>query len=50
MGGLPSYAAEQYWATATLLYCLAGWERCHVAVADVVIAETFGLPVRHLTV
>lgn len=48
-GGLPAYSVVFQWATATALYCLAGWEDCPLAVADVTIAETFGLTVRHLT-
>jgi hypothetical protein len=44
-GGIPAFSAVLQWATATALYCLAGWEGCPVAVADVQIAETAGLPV-----
>ncbi|WP_435613305.1 hypothetical protein [Streptomyces sp. bgisy159] len=49
LGGVPAYAAVLQWATATALYCLAGWEKCPVAVADVTIAESAGLPVHPFT-
>jgi len=48
--GVPAYSTVLQWATATALYCLAGWERCPAAVADVSIAETFGLAIRHLSI
>ncbi|MFG3014353.1 hypothetical protein ACGFZB_28820 [Streptomyces cinerochromogenes] len=48
--GLPAYEVVGRWAIATVLYCLAGWECCPVAVADVQIAETLGLPVFLLAV
>jgi hypothetical protein len=38
------------WATVTALYCLAGWEKCPLAVADVAIAEAFGLGIRHVSI
>jgi hypothetical protein len=47
-GAVPAYDVTGEWATATALYCLAGWEKCSHAVADVTIAETFGLTVYHL--
>lgn len=50
LDGLPAFSAVVQWATATALYCLAGWEKCSLAVADVTIAEAFGLPVHHLSV
>ncbi|MFE0326283.1 hypothetical protein ACFW08_05640 [Streptomyces sp. NPDC058960] len=49
-GGIPAYSAALQWATATALYCLAGWEKCPLAVADVTIAEAVGLAIRYLTV
>jgi hypothetical protein len=48
LGGHPAYSAIIQWATATALYCLAGWDRCPLAVADMTIAQTFGLPVHFL--
>lgn len=48
--GIPAYAAVLQWATATALYCMTGWEGCPLAVADVAIAESFGLPVQALSV
>lgn len=50
LGGHPAYSAVIQWATATALYCLTGWERCPLAVADVTIAEACGLDVRHLAI
>jgi hypothetical protein len=50
LGGVPAFKVVIEWATATALYCLAGWEICPLAVADVTIAESFGLPVHHLSV
>jgi hypothetical protein len=47
--GIPAYSAVLQWAAATALYCLTGWEKCPFAVADVTIAETFGLAVWHLS-
>jgi hypothetical protein len=47
--GLPAYSAVSQWATATALYCLSGWDSCPLAVADVTAAETFGLPISHLS-
>jgi hypothetical protein len=38
------------WATVTALYCLSGWEKCSLAVADVAIAEAFGLVIRNVAV
>ncbi|GAB1326920.1 hypothetical protein ACE1SV_12590 [Streptomyces sennicomposti] len=50
LDAVPAYSAVAQWVTATALYCIAGWESCPLAVADVVIAEECGLPVHHLTV
>ncbi|MET7939689.1 hypothetical protein [Streptomyces sp. NPDC005302] len=36
------------WAAVTDLYCLPGWEGCSTAVADVSIAEAFGLLIRYI--
>ena len=49
LGGLPAYAATLQWAAATALYCLAGWEHCSIAVADVTIAQACGVEVLSLT-
>lgn len=38
------------WAAVTALYCLTGWEKCPLAVADVAVAEAFGLIIRHIAV
>jgi hypothetical protein len=38
------------WAAVTALYCLVGWEKCPLAVADVAIAEAFGLVIKHVAV
>jgi hypothetical protein len=38
------------WAEVTDLYCLDGWEACSLAVADVKIAELFGLEVTHVSI
>ncbi len=46
---IPAYGAAIQWAAATALYCLAGWERCPLAVADVTVAEACGLIVTYLT-
>lgn len=48
--GVPAYIAVLQWATATALYCLVGWERCPAAVADVQIAQTAGMVIRHLSI
>ena len=48
LGGIPAYSAAIQWATVTALYCLGGWEKCPLAVADVDVAEALGLTVRHL--
>ncbi|MBT2412688.1 hypothetical protein J7I94_19335 [Streptomyces sp. ISL-12] len=46
---LPSFnTSAVQWAAATVLYCLAGWDTCPLAVADVAIAETFGMTIHHL--
>lgn len=37
------------WSGVTDMYCLDGWERCPLAVADIKIAELFGLTVTHIT-
>lgn len=50
LDGVPAYSAALQWATATALYCLAGWEKCSLAVADVTIAEACGLTVYQLAV
>lgn len=50
LGALPAYSAAIQWATVTALYCLAGWETCSLAVADVAVADALGLTVRHLPV
>ncbi|MFD5160998.1 hypothetical protein ACFWMJ_23465 [Streptomyces hawaiiensis] len=50
LGGHPAYSAIIQWATATALYCLAGWDSCPLAVADVTIAQTFGLDVLELNI
>lgn len=50
LSAVPAYSAVLQWAAATALYCLAGWEKCPLAVADVTIAEALGLPVHHLAV
>lgn len=49
LDAIPAYGAALQWVTATALYCLAGWERCPLAVADVAIAECAGLDVHLLT-
>jgi hypothetical protein len=38
------------WRDVTDMYCLDGWEACPLAVADVKIAELFGLSVTHISV
>ncbi|MEU3729953.1 hypothetical protein AB0E81_11170 [Streptomyces sp. NPDC033538] len=48
LGAVPAYNAVLQWATATALYCLAGWEKCPLAVADVTMAEAAGMAVHHL--
>ncbi|MYR43115.1 hypothetical protein [Streptomyces sp. SID5910] len=50
LDAVPAYSAALQWATATALYCMAGWEHCSLAVADVTIAEACGLIVHRLTV
>ncbi|WP_425842190.1 hypothetical protein [Streptomyces fractus] len=45
---LPAFKVVAQWVAATVLYCLSGWESCPRAVADVAIAESFGIAVRHL--
>ncbi|MEU1254831.1 hypothetical protein ABZ445_16275 [Streptomyces chartreusis] len=50
LNGIPAFSAVLQWATATVLYCLAGWEKCPAAVADVTIAESFGLSIYELAV
>lgn len=50
LAAVPSYNVAANWAVATALVCLAGWEKCPLAVADVAIAEAFGLVISHLTV
>lgn len=47
---VPAWSAAVQWAAATALYCLAGWERCPLAVADVSIAEACGLVVTYLSI
>ncbi|MEU0860656.1 hypothetical protein ABZ352_35615 [Streptomyces griseofuscus] len=49
-GALPAYSVVVEWPSATALYCLVGWELCALAVADVTIAETIGIPVIPLPV
>lgn len=46
--GLPAYGVVSQWSAATALYCLMGWTGSSVAVADVQIARTFGIPVLEL--
>ncbi|MFB7114090.1 hypothetical protein [Streptomyces sp. NPDC056291] len=41
-------AGDVSWGDVTDLYCLEGWESCPLAVADVKIAELFGLTVTHI--
>lgn len=50
MGAIPAFSVVLQWATATALYCLRGWEKCPLAVADVTLAESFGLAVHYLSV
>ncbi|PPS86464.1 hypothetical protein [Streptomyces sp. MH60] len=50
LGAVPAFNAVLQWATATVLYCLAGWEKCSAAVADVSLAESFGLDIKYLAV
>ncbi|MDX2575942.1 hypothetical protein PV332_10660 [Streptomyces scabiei] len=38
------------WAEVTDMYCLDGWETCPIAVADMKIADMFGLQVTPLSV
>ncbi|MEU1037646.1 hypothetical protein [Streptomyces sp. NPDC005907] len=38
------------WAAVTALYCLTGWEKSPQAVADVGLANAFGLAIRHVDV
>jgi hypothetical protein len=46
LGALPAYSPAVQWAEVTNLYCLAGWEKCSLAVADVTVADALGLTVR----
>lgn len=49
LGAIPAFlVAAAQWITATALYCLTGWDSCPLAVADVVIAESFGLAAQPL--
>lgn len=41
-------SSDVQWATVTTLYALRGWELCPHAVADVDIADAFGLSVQLL--
>ncbi|MFJ3248370.1 hypothetical protein [Streptomyces sp. NPDC086782] len=41
-------SADGPWGDVTDLYCLEGWESCPLAVADVKIAELFGLTVTYI--
>ncbi|WP_405620321.1 hypothetical protein [Streptomyces sp. NBC_00076] len=50
LNAVPAFSAALQWAVATALYCMAGWESCPLAVADVTIAEAFGLAVHYLSV
>jgi hypothetical protein len=47
---IPSWAAVLQWATATALYCLIGWDRCPLAVADVTMAKAAGMAIYYLAV
>lgn len=50
LGAVPAFNAVLQWATATALYCLTGWEKCPLAVADVSIAKAAGLAIHFLSV
>jgi hypothetical protein len=47
---VPAYSAVDKWALASDLYCLAEWERCPLAVADVTLAQACGLDIRFMAV
>jgi hypothetical protein len=49
LDGVPAFSVVLQWAAATALYCLSGWEKCPIAVADMTIAEQFRLPVHHVS-
>ncbi|MEV4037681.1 hypothetical protein [Streptomyces umbrinus] len=43
-------SGDVQWSDVTDLYCLDGWQACSLAVADVLIAEQFGLAVTLLSI
>lgn len=48
LGARTISCGDVLWVDVTDLYCLAGWETCPIAMADVKIGELFGLAVTHL--
>lgn len=50
LGACTVSSGDVPWADVTDLYCLAGWESCPLAVADVKIAALFGLTITPLAV
>jgi hypothetical protein len=47
-GLTPSLTADVQWWNVSTLYRACGWDTCACAVADVAIADAFGIPVLDL--
>ncbi|MET9480985.1 hypothetical protein [Streptomyces sp. NPDC006638] len=48
IGAQLTCSSDVDWALVERFYCLAGWDACPLAVADVGIAAAFGFPVELL--